>query len=49
LSQRVAEQGRLPWDEALEILTQVAGALDYAHGQGVLHRDMKPANVLLTR
>lgn len=47
LNQRIAEQGRLPWDEAMEILSQVAGALDYAHSQKVLHRDLKPANILL--
>jgi hypothetical protein len=39
----------MPADEAVEIITAVAGALDYAHQQGLLHRDIKPANILLTR
>jgi serine/threonine-protein kinase len=36
-----------PAGEVLSIVTAVAGALDYAHGRGLLHRDVKPANVLL--
>ena len=34
-----------PAGEVLSIVTAVAGALDYAHGRGLLHRDVKPANV----
>ncbi|MGB8390953.1 serine/threonine-protein kinase [Mycobacterium sp.] len=39
----------MPGDEAVEIITAVAGALDYAHQQGLLHRDVKPANILLSQ
>ena len=38
----------IPLDERIRIGAQVASALDYAHHQGVIHRDVKPANVLLT-
>lgn len=47
LDQLIAARNRLPWPEALEIITAIAEGLDYAHTKGVLHRDLKPANILL--
>jgi serine/threonine-protein kinase len=38
----------MPLDEVARIVTAVASALDYAHKQGLLHRDVKPANIMLT-
>ncbi len=46
LSELIGERG-MPADEALPILWAVADALDYAHRHGVVHRDVKPANVLI--
>ncbi len=40
--------GGMPVDEAMAIITAVASALDYAHHRGLLHRDVKPANILVT-
>lgn len=42
------QQGKLlPVDQALNILEQVASALDYAHKSGIIHRDVKPSNILV--
>jgi serine/threonine-protein kinase len=41
------ERGPLPLDEALVVLRAIADALDHVHARGVVHRDVKPANVLL--
>ena len=38
----------MPTDKVMRIVTAVASALDYAHKQGLLHRDVKPANIMLT-
>ena len=43
----LAKQGRLSLDEALKIAEEVGDALHYAHMQGVVHRDVKPENILL--
>ena len=42
------DHGKLPLDPALQLVQEVAEALDYAHTEGVTHRDVKPANILLT-
>jgi len=39
---------KLPLNAALRLTEELAEALDHAHGQGVVHRDMKPANILVT-
>ena len=49
LAQRVASRGPLHPPEATRVLREVAWALSYAHSQGVVHRDVKPANILLER
>ncbi|MGC8513449.1 MAG: protein kinase domain-containing protein [Acidimicrobiales bacterium] len=43
------DRGRLTVPEALDVARQVAEALGYAHQAGVIHRDVKPANILLVR
>jgi serine/threonine-protein kinase len=46
--QRIEREGPLPVDVALRIAREVADALDFAHRNGVIHRDIKPDNILLS-
>ena len=49
LDDYLAEKGKLTEDETVKLLKPVAAALDYAHTQGVVHRDVKPGNVMIRK
>lgn len=45
----LAEKGKLPLNEAIRVVRQLAIAMDYAHQQSIVHRDLKPDNVIILR
>src|SRR5688572_7231371 len=49
LEQALRERTRLPLSEIAHLMRQICAALDYAHCEGVIHRDIKPGNVLIDR
>ena len=48
LDEYIQERGPLPVEEALKITVEILKALDYAHRKGIVHRDIKPGNIMLS-
>ena len=49
LKQYMQQRGVLSWREALHFATQIAKALEHAHGRGIVHRDIKPHNIMILK
>jgi len=48
LDKLISDRGKIPWQEALTYLEELGSALDYAHGKSVIHRDVKPNNIIVS-
>lgn len=49
LADQMQQRGALPWTEVVPLMKQMLEAFAYAHGRGIIHRDIKPRNIMLTR
>ena len=49
LKQYMEQKGTLNWREALHFATQIAKALEHAHSRGIIHRDIKPHNIMVLK
>jgi len=49
LKQYVEAKGTIPWREAVDYAAQICAGLDHAHKKGIVHKDIKPHNVIITR
>ena len=49
LKQYIEKRGQLTWREALHFITQIMRALSHAHSRGIVHRDIKPQNIMVLR
>ena len=49
LKQYMEKRGQLSWKEALHFITQIMRALSHAHSRGIIHRDIKPQNIMVLR
>ena len=49
LKEYLAQNGALPWDKAVDFAIQIASALQHAHRKGIVHRDIKPQNIIVTK
>jgi serine/threonine protein kinase len=47
LKELLAHGNPLPWEQVVDIISQIGDALDFAHAKGIVHRDVKPANIIL--
>ncbi len=49
LKEIITEKGRLPWKDAVKIAMQIASGLEQAHKNHIIHRDIKPHNIIMTK
>ena len=49
LKQYMERRGRMDWREALHFITQIMRGLSHAHSRGIIHRDIKPQNIMVLR